>query len=144
MAGEDYQIFGLAGELDRVRARHRHLTRGRRRLAAGADHLSSPGRRGVHDVGSRLGSSDVVYDLGMRLCDLAHQAAVEPVHRVADIPRLRGSGRQGLVFAVESCTPIENELDRLDILLGLGVRSMGLVYSEANCLGSGANLSICM
>lgn len=32
---------------------------------------------------------------------------------------------------------IENEVDRLDILYGFGVRMMGIAYSEANSLGSG-------
>ena len=32
---------------------------------------------------------------------------------------------------------IENELDRIDILYGFGVRQMGIAYSESNSLGSG-------
>ena len=32
---------------------------------------------------------------------------------------------------------IENELDRIDLLFGFGVRALGITYSEANALGSG-------
>jgi len=32
---------------------------------------------------------------------------------------------------------IENELDRLDILYGFGVRAVGIAYSEGNALGAG-------
>src|SRR5699024_6701916 len=32
---------------------------------------------------------------------------------------------------------IENELDRVDVLYGFGVRIMGIAYSEANALGAG-------
>ncbi len=32
---------------------------------------------------------------------------------------------------------IENEVDRLDVLYGFGVRQMGIAYSEANMLGAG-------
>lgn len=32
---------------------------------------------------------------------------------------------------------IENELDRIEILYGLGIRAMGITYSESNALGSG-------
>ena len=32
---------------------------------------------------------------------------------------------------------IENELDRLDVLYGLGVRMCGITYSESNQLGGG-------
>jgi membrane dipeptidase len=34
---------------------------------------------------------------------------------------------------------IENELDRLDILYGLGIRMLGITYSESNSLGAGLN-----
>jgi membrane dipeptidase len=32
---------------------------------------------------------------------------------------------------------IENEVDRLDVLYGFGVRQIGIAYSEANTVGSG-------
>ena len=32
---------------------------------------------------------------------------------------------------------LENEVDRVDVLYGLGVRAMGITYSESNALGSG-------
>jgi membrane dipeptidase len=41
------------------------------------------------------------------------------------------------VFGLESATPIENELDRLDVLYGLGLRQIGIAYSDANSLGGG-------
>ncbi len=80
---------------------------------------------------------DTILDLGMRLCDIAHQDFVQIVHRLEDIERYRQAGQLGLVLAIESATPIENELDRLDVLYGLGVRGVGIAYSEANQLGSG-------
>ena len=80
---------------------------------------------------------DTLVDLGMRLCDLAHQEYVTVIHRLADFERARRRGQLGLVLAIESAAPIENELDRLDILYGFGIRSIGVTYSEANLLGSG-------
>lgn len=80
---------------------------------------------------------DIVYDLGMRLADLAHQDFVVPCRTTADIRRAHAEGRLAWVAALEAATPIENELDRIDILYGLGVRLMGVVYSESNTLGSG-------
>jgi membrane dipeptidase len=41
------------------------------------------------------------------------------------------------VFGLEAATPIENEIDRLDVLYGLGLRQIGIAYSDANALGSG-------
>src|SRR6266702_4464721 len=81
--------------------------------------------------------NDVITDLGMRQADLAHQGAVMVVRTVADIDEAYRSGRGGLVFGLEAATPIENEIDRLDVLYGLGIRQIGIAYSDANGLGSG-------
>ena len=80
---------------------------------------------------------DCIYDMGMRMCDLAHQDFVIQCKGVEDIFLAHREGKVALIPSFEACTMIENELDRLDILFGLGVRMMGIVYSEANVLGSG-------
>jgi membrane dipeptidase len=85
--------------------------------------------------------SDIITDLGMRQADLAHQSQVAVVRTVADIYRVHTEGKVGLVFGLEAATPIENELDRLDVLYGLGLRQIGIAYSEANALGCGLNES---
>jgi membrane dipeptidase len=56
---------------------------------------------------------------------------------LAGIEQAHRTGRVGVVFGLEAATPIGNELDRLDVLYGLGVRQIGIAYSEANALGSG-------
>ena len=94
---------------------------------------------GTATVTSRAGWKwdDVVYDLGMRMSDVAHSTIVVQAGSVDDIHAAKASGRIALVPCLEAATPIENELDRLDVLYGLGVRSVGIAYSEANALGSG-------
>ena len=82
---------------------------------------------------------DVVLDLGMRLADLAHQSDVVVVRTVADIETVHAAGTVGLVFGLEAATPIGNDLDKLDVLFGLGVRQCGIAYSDSNALGSGCN-----
>jgi membrane dipeptidase len=59
------------------------------------------------------------------------------IRTLADIDEAHRSGRVGLVFGLEAATPIENEIDRLDVLYGLGLRQIGIAYSDANALGSG-------
>jgi len=81
--------------------------------------------------------NDVVHDIGMRLSDIHHQAMVVPCLRVRDVRDAFEKGRVALVLCLESATPIENEVDRVDVLYGLGVRSMGICYSESNMLGGG-------
>ena len=80
---------------------------------------------------------DIVHDLGMRLCDIAHQDFLVQCKRVEDIAAAKAAGRIAWVPAVEGAACIENEVDRIDILYGLGVRQLGVTYSESNALGNG-------
>ena len=80
---------------------------------------------------------EVLYDIGMRSCDLAHQDFAIKCETVEDIHRAHREGKVAIVFVLEGANPIENEVDRIDILYGFGVRSMGITYSETNALGSG-------
>jgi membrane dipeptidase len=73
----------------------------------------------------------------MRQADVAHQRHVVVIRTVADIYEAHRTGTVGLVFGLEAATPIENEIDRLDVLYGLGLRQIGIAYSDANSLGSG-------
>jgi membrane dipeptidase len=80
---------------------------------------------------------DVLFDLGVRMADLAHQDFVIKAESIKDIQYAAETGRVAHIFALEASTMIENEVDRLDVLYGFGVRQMGIAYSEANMLGSG-------
>jgi len=81
--------------------------------------------------------NDIIYDLGIRFCDIAHQDFVFKCETVDDIHRAFRERKLALVVALEAATMIENELDRIEILYGFGVRQMGITYSESNNLGSG-------
>ena len=81
--------------------------------------------------------TDIIHDLGMRLCDIAHQDFVIHCKTVDDIMLAHKAGKLAWVAVLESLSCIENEVDRIDILFGLGVRSAGVTYSESNMLGSG-------
>ncbi len=80
---------------------------------------------------------DIIIDLGMRLADIAHQDYAIVAHRLDDIYKAKENGQIAIVMSLEAATMIENEVDRIDILYGFGVRQMGIAYSEANTLGSG-------
>jgi len=80
---------------------------------------------------------DVVYDLGMRLSDIAHQDFVVRCENVEDILDAYKEGKVGFIPAMECATPIENEINRIDVLYGLGIRMMGLTFNESNMIGSG-------
>lgn len=94
---------------------------------------------GTCTIGSKNGWkwNDVLHDLGMRLCDLAHQDFVIRAEKVEDFYRAHREGKIALVPTIEGAAMLENEVDRVEILYGFGVRLMGITYSEANSLGSG-------
>ena len=81
--------------------------------------------------------TDAIHDLGMHLADVAHQSTVVVGGTVDDILEAHRTGRIAMVPAMEGAAMIENELDRLDVLFGLGVRMCGIAYSESNQLGGG-------
>jgi membrane dipeptidase len=81
--------------------------------------------------------NSTIHDLGMRLCDIAHQDFLIHCKKPEDIDFAHKKGKIAWVAVLESASCIENEVDRLDILYGLGVRSIGINYSESNMLGSG-------
>ena len=85
---------------------------------------------------------DIITDIGMRLADIAHQDDVTVIRTIADIDNAFAHNKVGLVFGLEASTPIENEIDRLDVLYGLGIRQMGIAYSDSNALGCGLNESV--
>ncbi len=82
---------------------------------------------------------DCVEDLGMKLCDIEHQDFLIQCKGIDDITRAHNEAKIAFIPAFESCTMIENEVDRLDIMYGLGIRLLGLTYSDANSLGAGLN-----
>lgn len=94
---------------------------------------------GMACVTSKMGWKweDVIHDLGMRLADIAHQEFAIHATGLKDIYRAAEDGQVAIVMGLEAATPIENEIDRLDILYGLGIRQVGIVYNEANALGCG-------
>jgi membrane dipeptidase len=80
---------------------------------------------------------DIVFDLGMRFSDIAHQELVYVATTVDEVLAAKPSGRIAFVACLEAATAIENEVDRVDVLYGFGIRCMGITYSESNALGSG-------
>lgn len=80
---------------------------------------------------------EAINALGKTYSDIAHQDLVVQAGSVDDIHRAKENGQIAFVPAIETSMPIENNLDRLDILFGLGIRSLGLTYSESNAVGTG-------
>lgn len=107
--------------------------------ASGLDCVFDAMMDGTAMITSRAGWKweDVVFDIGMRLSDIAHQDMVRLALTTQDIRDAKRDGRIAFVVSIEGAAMIENELDRIDVLYGFGVRSLGVCYSEGNALGAG-------
>ena len=107
--------------------------------ASGMDAVFDNMMNGTAMITSKWGWKwdDIIYDLGMRLSDIAHQDLVVVATTTEDIINAKKNGQIAFVISLEGSAMIENELDRIDILYGLGVRSLGIAYSEGNALGAG-------
>lgn len=124
----------------------------RNRVFTGYEGLSKSGLDGIFDgllnSFNMINSSypwkwdSVVNEIGMKLTDLAHQDYAVKAEKTSDIVDAHKNGNIAIILHLEGASMIENDLDRLDILHGLGVRCMGVVYSEANMLGSGLKESV--
>ncbi len=80
---------------------------------------------------------DIIHDIGMRTCDIDHQDFLIKGERLDDFYQAKTEDKIAWVKSLESATMIENELERIEILYGLGVRMIGITYSESNNLGNG-------
>ncbi|HVA93250.1 MAG TPA: diguanylate cyclase, partial [Chloroflexota bacterium] len=63
--------------------------------------------------------TDIIHDIGIRYSDIAHQEMVFRAETIADLHRAKREGKIALVSSLEAATPIENEIDRVDVLYGL-------------------------
>ncbi|MFB6206354.1 MAG: dipeptidase [Haloglomus sp.] len=90
----------------------------------------------VSNLGARTWDS-AVNALGKCYADAAKSDFVVRAGSVEDVRRAKAEGKVAFVPAIETSMPIENELDRLDVLYGLGIRSLGITYSDSNALGTG-------
>jgi membrane dipeptidase len=127
------------GDFDAYRRQGRDWTGYEGLSRSGLDAIFDNLMDGTATITSKAGWKwdDILYDLGMRLCDIAHQDMVIRAETTEDIRRAKANGQIAFIASLEAATMIENEVDRLDILYGFGVRSMGIAYSEANSLGCG-------
>ena len=62
---------------------------------------------------------------------------IRPALSAEDIRRAKREGRTGIILGFQNASPIENDLDRLEVFAALGVRVIQLTFHERNLLGNG-------
>lgn len=80
---------------------------------------------------------NIIHQIGIFISDIDHQDMVLIVKRLSDIEKTRREGKIGVVIHLEGTPRIGEEIDKVDVLYGLGVRCMGITYSRGNEFGSG-------
>jgi membrane dipeptidase len=59
--------------------------------------------------------------------------------RANDVLEAKAQGKIALFPSLETATCIANDLDKVDVLYGLGIRCMGLTFNSKNAIGDGSN-----
>ena len=62
---------------------------------------------------------------------------IRPVTRVADIHAAKQEGRVGIIFGFQNSSPIEDDVNLLEVFYRLGVRVMQITYNDLNYAGAG-------
>jgi membrane dipeptidase len=79
---------------------------------------------------------DLVDEVGLMLADLTCQADVRRIARADDVLSARQAGQTGWLPTLEHLG-IGDQLHRVDVLYGLGVRLAGLTYTRKSPVGDG-------
>lgn len=66
-----------------------------------------------------------------------HSDLIMPVREAADIDLARESGRVGIFFGAQNCSPIEDDIDLVGIMRQLGLMIMQLTYNNQSLLACG-------
>lgn len=67
----------------------------------------------------------------------ANPTVLAPARSAADIRRAKQDGKTAVMLNFQN-TPIEGDLDNIDMFHGLGIRTMQVTYNERNMLGDGS------
>ncbi|RMJ04485.1 Membrane dipeptidase (Peptidase family M19) [Marinobacter litoralis] len=66
-----------------------------------------------------------------------HNDLIMPVYEVEDIRRAQESNRVGVFFGAQNCSPIEDDIDMIEVMRRLGLMIMQLTYNNQSLLAAG-------
>jgi len=93
---------------------------------------------GVASMGHSWSLDEAIREIGLRGCDMEHSSdKIIRALRADDVRRAKREGKTAIFMTIENAEPVGNDLDNLDLLYGLGLRSMGLAYNKRNLVGDG-------
>ncbi|ACA85109.1 membrane dipeptidase [Shewanella woodyi] len=67
---------------------------------------------------------------------------IMPVNGVEDIASAKASGRVGILFGAQNCSPIDDEIDLIEVMRKQGLLIMQLTYNNQSLLATGCYESV--
>ena len=84
------------------------------------------------------GAKETIQNIGRMYRDFRRYAQwIRPVTRVGDIHAAKREGCVGIVLGFQNSSPLEGDLDLLEIFYRLGVRVIQITYNDLNFVGAG-------
>ncbi|MCK0163262.1 membrane dipeptidase [Marinobacter sp. S6332] len=66
-----------------------------------------------------------------------HSDLIMPVYEAEDIQLAQEAGRIGIFFGAQNCSPIEDDIDMIEVMRRLGLMIMQLTYNNQSLLAAG-------
>ncbi|MBR9871508.1 MAG: membrane dipeptidase [Gammaproteobacteria bacterium] len=66
-----------------------------------------------------------------------HSDLIMPVYEAEDIRRAQETNRVGVFFGAQNCSPIEDDIDMIEVMRRLGLMIMQLTYNNQSLLAAG-------
>jgi membrane dipeptidase len=84
------------------------------------------------------GAKQTMQNIGRFYRDFANYSQyIRPVTSVADIRAAKREGKTGIIFGFQNSSPIEEDLDLVEVFYRLGVRVIQITYNDLNFVGAG-------
>lgn len=84
------------------------------------------------------GAKQTVQNIGQFQRDFrTFEKFIRPVRQVSDIHAAKREGKTGIIFGFQNSSPIEDDLNLVEVFYELGVRVMQITYNDLNFVGAG-------
>jgi membrane dipeptidase len=84
------------------------------------------------------GAKETMANIGRLYRDFRRFAPlIRQITRVADFAACKREGRTGIVIGFQNSSPLEGDLDLLEVFYNLGVRVIQITYNDLNFVGAG-------
>lgn len=102
-------------------------------------HLHEGGLTAVHaSVAVWEGARETMQVIGRMYRDFRrYERWIRPITRMADFQAAKDEKRVGIFLGFQNSSPLEGDLDLLEVFYKLGVRAIQLTYNDLNFVGAG-------